>query len=376
MFITQSVKIKINEKNIEHFKKLNYNVKLKDIVEIPTEHLNRGSQKYVDVKCDICGFENKIRFQSYMNNYENCDIYTCRKCSNMKIENTKLKRYGDKNYVNKKQTKQTNLEKYGVENVSQSDIIKEKKKETNLKNWGVENVFQSEEIKTKLTETLLEKYGVEHPLQNEELFEKSKQTCLKNNGVEYPTKSKKLLKIRNKNNLEKYGVEHYTQTDEYKVNVKETNIEKYGTEWYIESDEFKEKSINTNLEKYGVEYVMQNEEIFMKMQISGQKAKKYKETNLYYRGTYENHFLDLCFDRKINVEQGIRILYNYENKDRYYYSDFFIREYNLVIEIKSQYYFDKYLDMNISKKISTIDQGYNFMFIIDKKYDDFLQMVR
>jgi len=371
MFLTQKIEIKINKRNINHFINLNYNIKLKDIITIPTEHLNRGSQKFIDVKCDICGTENNIRFQSYMNNYEKYNLYTCIKCKDIKSKKTSLERYGVENYRDVNKIKQTNLKKYGVENVSQSQIIKNKKKNTNLKNWGVGNVFQSDKIKERLTKTLLLKYGVEHPLQNSELLEKSKQTCLKNNGVEYPTLSPDILKIRNENNLKKYGVEHYTQTDKYKNEVKQTNLKKYGTEWYMSSKDFKNKSKITNLKRYGVEYNMQNETIYMKAQINGQKAKTHKDTGLFYRGTYEKDFLDYCFNKNIKIEQGKKILYEFDDKKRVYFSDYYLKEKNLIIEIKSSYYYDKYYDMNISKMNKTKKDGYNFIFIIDKNYKKF-----
>jgi hypothetical protein len=41
----------------------------------------------------------------------------------------------DKDSVNRKR-EVTNLEKWGVKNVSQSEEIKGKKEETNIKNWG------------------------------------------------------------------------------------------------------------------------------------------------------------------------------------------------------------------------------------------------
>lgn len=375
MLVKQKVSVKINNWNINFYKNIGFEITCGDIIDVDIEKIhNKNLKLKVKVECDDCGNEREINLLSHTKSIEMRGKYICEKCVLEKIKKTNLDRYGVTRYNNREKCIRTNKEKYGVENVSQSEEIKDKKKETNLKNWGVENVFQSELIKDKMRETNLEKYGVEHPLQNAELLEKSKQTCLKNNGVKFPTKSKRILKIRNKNNMNKFGVEHYTQTDEYKMRVKETNFKKYGSEWYMSSDDFKGKSINTNLERYGVEYVMQNEDIFMKMQISGQKAKKHEETGLYYRGTYEKDFLDLCYRENICIEQGIRLHYKHENKNVYYFSDFYLREKNLVIEIKSKYYYNKYLDMNLAKMKCTKKLGYKFIFIIDKNYDKFMKI--
>jgi len=51
-------------------------------------------------------------------------------------------------------TKQTNLEKYGVESVFQNKEIQEKSKQTCIKNFGVENVSYSQEIVDKRRETI------------------------------------------------------------------------------------------------------------------------------------------------------------------------------------------------------------------------------
>ena len=369
----QIIKVKIEKRTLEHYSKF-INDKNKTI-EIEAKYLHPSSRKKIDVECDICHKENNILFVSYYNNMRRGGYYTCSTCKWIKIKKTKKKKYGDEYYHNIEKSKKTNLEKYGCENVSGSQLIKDRKKETNLKNWGVENVFQNEEIKNKLKKTCLEKYGVEHPLQNEYLLKKSNDTCFLNNGVKYPTQSKKVIEKRKENNLEKYGVEHYTQTEKYKSDVLLSNNEKYDSDWYMGSNNFKEKSKITNLFRYGVEYNMQNEDIYTKAQINGHKAKRH-HTNLFYRGTYEKDFLDYCFDNNIKVEKGKRFSYTFENKNRYYFSDYFISEKNLIVEIKSSYYYSKYLQMNKSKQKSALDLGYNFIFIVDKNYNDFDKLIK
>ncbi|NDB84686.1 MAG: hypothetical protein EB127_18575, partial [Alphaproteobacteria bacterium] len=100
--------------------------------------------------------------------------------------------------------KKTCKEKYGVENPSQSDKIKEKKTKTTMDHYGVENPFQADEIKEQSKATNVIKYGVENPLQSEEIKEKFKNTL-----------------------LERYGVEHPSQIDDIKDKKKQTALEKY-----------------------------------------------------------------------------------------------------------------------------------------------------
>jgi hypothetical protein len=369
--------IKVDKRTNQHYSKF-VDTKNKSI-EIDAKNLHESSPIKVFVECDICHIEKETPFCSYSKNIKNGGYYSCVKCKWIKTQKTNLEKYGTefpmKNKEVQQKQKQTNLEKYGCENVSSSQIIKNQKIQTNLSNWGVENVFQSDIIKNKLKQTNLEKYGVEYPLQNEKLLKKSKNTCFKNNGVEYPTQSKKVINKRIDNNLDKYGVEHYTQTDEYKINVNKSNSEKYGSEWYMGSNDFLEKSRNYYMNNFGVEFNMQNEEIYKKAQMSGHKSKIHNETELFYRGSYEKDFLDFCVLNKLKIEKGKKFSYFFDNKKRYYFSDFYLPDKNLVIEIKSDYYLNKYYEMNLAKKASTINNGYNFLFVVNKNYDDFLTFI-
>ena len=67
-----------------------------------------------------------------------------------------------KSEQSKIKTKNTNLEKYGVEYLIANTQIQLKMKQTNLEIYGVENVFANTQIQLKIKQTNLEIYGVEH----------------------------------------------------------------------------------------------------------------------------------------------------------------------------------------------------------------------
>jgi len=96
--------------------------------------------------------------------------------------------------------------------------------------------------------------------------------------------------------------------------------------------------------------------------------------NIFYRGTYELDFLTK-FNDKMNIEKMKSIKYFFNGKYRKYYPDFYIKEYNLVIEVKSSYTYNYNIDMNNAKRNATILAGYNFIFIIDKDYENFLNLI-
>lgn len=80
----------------------------------------------------------------------------------------------------KEKSKNLFLEKYGVENPSQCEDIKNKIKQKNLEKYGVEYSSQSKEIKEKTKQTNLKKYGTTCSLHNKDIKEKVKQHGLIN----------------------------------------------------------------------------------------------------------------------------------------------------------------------------------------------------
>ena len=71
----------------------------------------------------------------------------------------------------------------------------------------------------------------------------------------------------------------------------------------------------------------------------------------------------ICEVKDINKEIG-KILYQYEDKERRYFPDFYIKSINTIIEVKSQWTFDKWKDKNLAKERACIEQGFNFEFVI------------
>jgi hypothetical protein len=259
MILTEKFEIIINNRNINFYKNLGYDIKLHD---------------------NICGLENEICYvnltSSHNVTYNTTGKYYCKKCCNETRKKTQLLRYGVENISQREdireqrreemKSKKRQLElkngvikKYGVNNISKLNFIKEKKKETTVINYGVENPSQSEDIKIRKENTCEINYGVKHPLQNKEIF-------------------KKMLS----DNTEKYGFEWYTQTDEYIAKVNKTCNKKYNTDWYLQSDDVKEKGKKTCLEKYGVEHPSQSEIILEKSRNTriknGHETPEYKLT--------------------------------------------------------------------------------------------------
>ncbi len=264
MIIDKIIKVKISLKNIEHYSTFFDNLKLKDIIDIdPNLHLQRGSNIKVNVQCNICSLQRYIKYQAYYNNINSCPkykIYTCDKCSHIKIKEYNKNKYGVEYYTQhpdrKDKVKKTLLEKYGVDSYSKTDEFKEKVFNTKLEKYGYKNYNN----RVKFNQTILVKYGVEHYSMTDEFKEKVRLTNLKRYGVDNPMKVNSIKEKIKLTNLEKYGFEYSSQSTKTKEKSKISNLKKYGVDSYTKTNEFIVKSVSTNLEKYGVDNFTKSEQ--------------------------------------------------------------------------------------------------------------------
>lgn len=231
----------------------------------------------------------------------------------------------------REKTVKTNLEKYGVVDSRSSDFVKNKRRRTNLEKYGNSEYYRTDDFKCKTVKTNLEKYGVVDSRTHDIVIDKRRKTM-----------------------MSKYG--------------------------YISnsmSEICKEKLKQTNLERYGVEYPMQYEMFFNKQVISAKTIKYYNEV-LYYQGSYEKNFLDRMNNLNLlsNICRCKPVKYMFNGINSIYYPDFYFKDLNLIIEIKSSYYYNKFYDKNIVKMKTCIDMGYNFIFVVDKNYYELVRIFR
>ncbi len=139
-----------------------------------------SSAKFIWAICRYCGEPSRIR-KGFFNKAGSACHKAC------KIEEQKLAS-PFKNPETRKKAKQAILDKFGTEFASQNLEIarkisaikrtsqyKDKLEKTNLARYGVSNVFQSEEVKKKIRATNLDRFGVDHPLKNPEIKAKASQ---------------------------------------------------------------------------------------------------------------------------------------------------------------------------------------------------------
>lgn len=64
------------------------------------------------------------------------------------------------------------------------------------------------------------------------------------------------------------------------------------------------------------------------------KIQLYDETGLTYQSNTEKYFLDKCKENNIKVQNGIKIPYYFNNSNHIYYSDFYLPQQKIIVEIK------------------------------------------
>jgi hypothetical protein len=175
MILTKNLEITLNPANMKHFSNLGYkNLKPKNKLIIPVEHLNSGSHSIIKVKCDVCGCEKDLMYRFYLKSVKKFGFYCCSsKCGQVKLEN-------------------------GVVNYSQTNEYKEKFKKTCMSKYGFNNPSQIEKFKDKRKQTMLDRHGVEYYVLSDDFSAKSEKTSIKNYGTAHPMMSEKMKEIKKK----------------------------------------------------------------------------------------------------------------------------------------------------------------------------------
>lgn len=221
-------------------------------------------------KCKNCG--NPTKFINFNKGYYK---YCCPGCAS-------------KDSFVKESKKSTYLERYGVENPSQSKVIQEKKIATCIKKYGITNTSKLKSNRLKQKQTCLERYGTEcynNP-------EKSKQTCLERYGVEYFLSDKNVIDRITTTCMKKYGGRGNASTI-LKEKSKQTCLERYGDPMYNN----RSKAKQTMLELYGSETYREH--------------MPHKNTNI------ENFIINIMNENNIEYELSNRSILNGRELDIY-----------------------------------------------------------
>lgn len=219
--------------------------------------------------------------------------------------------------------------------------VKAKKRQSLLDLYGVENVSQIEGMQDRKKKIWMEKYGVDNPSKAQINIDKIKDA--------WPDIERK----RKDTMLEKYGVDSYSKTTEFQDRRKETWIKNYGVDNPAKNVDILHKIVTSNAKS----------EYWTKLMTlpSGKECR--------YQG-YENQVILELIKMGLSEDEIItgpgnvpHIKYTFEGKEHRYYPDIYIPKFNKIIEVKSLWTWKRYKEKNLAKRQACIDAGFNVNII-------------
>lgn len=108
------------------------------------------------------------------------------------------------------------------------------------------------------------------------------------------------------------------------------------------------------------------------------KIQNYKNTNITYQSQLEYDFIEKCIENNIKIQNCFKIKYTFNNKVHTYIPDFYLPDYKLIIELKSenQYYRADLKSGKIDTKNKAAiayakEHGMDFKFLFNYTVKDF-----
>lgn len=189
----QFVKQKWNARNKKYYVNLGYKyTKIGDEFLVRIKDLTPSSTAIVKIVCDYCGNDFYVPYNRLKLYADTSVGHACGNCKHLKV-------------------KDTNMKKYGVENVSQLKEVVDKRKNTCLYRYGETSNLKTDECKDRIRQTCLKKYGVDSYLKTSDCIQNRIQSNMKKYGVDNAFKSKDVQNHIKNTILNRYGVENVSQ---------------------------------------------------------------------------------------------------------------------------------------------------------------------
>ena len=253
-----------------------------------------------------CRCGGRLRFKGFMHGYSG---YCSERC-----------RYLDKEAQARAKEKrtQTNMEKFGVENVFCRDDYQDKARQTRLDKYG--DMYYSNHEKAR--ETCMHRYGSSTPGGSPEIQKRIKSTFISKYGAPSSFGSNEVRKKIRKTMLKRYGVEFTGQSEELKAKQQKTTLERYGFPCALKNPGIRAKARKTIEGRYGVSSYSQTREFHTDRR---HKFFSTQDPDASFDSTWEVMVYDYCLSRGVRPVVSPCILpYESGGKKHYYVPDFMI----------------------------------------------------
>ena len=311
---------KVKTKSCVYYKDLGYDVSEK-YIEVNICDLKKGSNSLVNAQCDYCDNVRDISYKDYNKNISKGGKFSCSvKCGTLKAKENCLNKWGveSTNQLDsvKNKSRETLINKWGVDHVSKipevSDIkslrMKEKSVEISerLRDWW--SSLDSEDIHKMNEKRILntqKKWGVDN-ISSSDLIKDKKSDTFRNKWGGFTFGSSVLMDKVKATNLEKWGFEVASKSDDIKIKTENTNLEKWGFKSPSMNDLVKNKVRNTNLSKYNVTNIMYSENFRKKFIISNELGYVSYKGNRFYEFLCESCGLNYEIDYDNFYKRSLR----------------------------------------------------------------------
>lgn len=203
-------------------------------------------------------------------------------------------------------------------------------------------------IKKLAKQTLQEKYGVDNPMDLPGMAEQRKKHFIEKYGVENPSSNEQVKQKRINTMMERHGIPHNL------VNWQEKFFNKFGVHNPAHVPEIAE-TLCYNRFKKRKEYTLSTGEV---IHLQGYEPFGFD----YLKTLYQENQIQY---RKNDMPE---LWYNWQEKTRRYYCDFFVADDNLVVEIKSPFTLSRDLDIVRQKILSAQTKGYKVLLLVFDRY--------
>nr|WNL50367.1 endonuclease [Marseillevirus sp.] len=309
------------------------------------------------------------------------DWHGCPSCKSEGVKRTCFQRYGASCPLQAPKIREKIVDnwknKWGYDNPLSVPEIQEKCKEGMVRNHGVEYTTQSVELKEKIKESNKKKFGFDNPMKCEDVKKKYKETVSKRTEDEKKnTKEKKFA-----TNLKRHGhkdvmknpeiaqkhKESIIERDSDPIKMKErsesrskTCMEKYNAPNPMMDENVKKKGRETYMSRTGYDHPSHNPEVISKRNRSLFHKKEFvmPSGGIFICQGYEPFALRLLLSEGIREEdilppskEKISVGYIFGGKERVYHPDIFIKSESLLIEVKSEWTYNRHgKDLDLQKK--------------------------
>ena len=194
---------------------------------------------------------------------------------------------------------QTNLEKYGVKCIFQSNNVKQKIYSKCQENYGVKYYSQVDSVKQKIIKTNLEKYGVEYFTQSDEYKHRQKE-YLQSLSIE--VKEKYRLQQRMKNINPKANIELIQKLSDKDLLINEIKQYKLNsTSKLVQHFGINRSNINRIIREYDIRYLMDDNLTSFEREIS-EYVQQYYNISTNNRSIFKQEIDIYIPEKKFGIE--------------------------------------------------------------------------